>query len=79
MGYMFRSETMTMLQVYLQTDATYACVSELGELGIVQFKDVSDHLLPIGVERKIRVIESCNKVRWQLYQVVFHYKANITR
>jgi len=27
--------------MYLQADAAYSCVSQLGELGIVQFKDVS--------------------------------------
>lgn len=32
---------MRLCQVFLQTEAAYACVSELGELGQVQFKDVS--------------------------------------
>ena len=41
MGSMFRSEEMGLYQIYLQADAAYTCVSELGELGIVQFKDVS--------------------------------------
>ena len=37
----FRSEEMTLCQFFLQSEAAYACVAELGELGIVQFKDVS--------------------------------------
>ena len=41
MGSLFRSEDMTLCQLYLQAESAYACVSELGELGIVQFKDVS--------------------------------------
>lgn len=37
----FRSEEMALCQLFLQSEAAYACVSELGEIGIVQFKDVS--------------------------------------
>lgn len=42
MGSLFRSEEMTLCQLFLQSEAAYACVSELGELGLVQFRDVSD-------------------------------------
>ncbi len=31
---------MSLCQLFLQAEAAYNCVSELGELGIVQFKDV---------------------------------------
>lgn len=41
MGSLFRSEEMTLCQLFLQSEAAYACVSELGELGLVQFRDVS--------------------------------------
>lgn len=41
MGSLFRSEEMTLCQLFLQSEAAYACVSELGELGFVQFRDVS--------------------------------------
>jgi len=41
MGSLFRSEDMVLCQMYLQADSAYSCVSQLGELGIVQFKDVS--------------------------------------
>lgn len=44
MGSLFRSEEMTLCQLFLQSEAAYACVSELGELGLVQFRDVSFHL-----------------------------------
>lgn len=42
MGSLFRSEEMTLCQLFLQSEAAYACVSELGELGLVQFRDVSE-------------------------------------
>lgn len=37
---------MTLCQLFLQSEAAYACVSELGELGLVQFRDVSIQYLP---------------------------------
>lgn len=41
MGELFRSEEMTLAQLFLQSEAAYCCVSELGEIGMVQFRDVS--------------------------------------
>ncbi|XP_023224454.1 V-type proton ATPase 116 kDa subunit a-like [Centruroides sculpturatus] len=41
MGSLFRSEEMTLCQLFLQSEAAYACVSELGELGMVQFRDLN--------------------------------------
>ncbi|EDV28211.1 V-type proton ATPase 116 kDa subunit a isoform 1 [Trichoplax sp. H2] len=41
MGSLFRSEAMTLCQLFLQSEAAYACVSELGELGLVQFRDLN--------------------------------------
>ena len=37
----FRSEEMALCQLFLQSEAAYACVSELGELGLVQFRDLN--------------------------------------
>lgn len=42
MGQQLRSEEMTLCQLFLQSEAAYACVAELGELGLVQFRDVSE-------------------------------------
>lgn len=41
MGSLYRSEEMCLAQIFLQTEAAYNCVAELGELGLVQFRDVS--------------------------------------
>uniref|UniRef100_A0A3B5MT20 Uncharacterized protein n=1 Tax=Xiphophorus couchianus TaxID=32473 RepID=A0A3B5MT20_9TELE len=46
MGELFRSEEMTLAQLFLQSEAAYCCVSELGELGMVQFRDVSKGIEP---------------------------------
>lgn len=46
MGELFRSEEMTLAQLFLQSESAYCCVSELGETGMVQFRDVSiDHVI----------------------------------
>lgn len=41
MGCLFRSEEMCLVQLFLQAGSAYNCVSELGELGLVEFRDVS--------------------------------------
>lgn len=38
---MFRSEEVSLVQLFLPTAAAYTCVSQLGELGLVEFRDVS--------------------------------------
>ncbi|XP_055902515.1 V-type proton ATPase 116 kDa subunit a 1-like [Eupeodes corollae] len=42
MGDMFRSETMVLCQMFIQPEAAYTSVSELGEAGCVQFRDLND-------------------------------------
>lgn len=37
---MFRSEEVALVQLFLPTAAAYPCVSQLGELGLVEFRDV---------------------------------------
>ncbi|PAV67481.1 hypothetical protein WR25_13575 [Diploscapter pachys] len=37
----YRSEEMCLAQLFLQSDAAYQCVAELGELGLVQFRDLN--------------------------------------
>ncbi|XP_062053583.1 V-type proton ATPase 116 kDa subunit a 4 isoform X1 [Lepus europaeus] len=41
MASVFRSEQMCLSQLFLQVEAAYGCVAELGELGLVQFKDLN--------------------------------------
>jgi hypothetical protein len=45
MGSMFRSEEVCLVQLFLQSGSAYNCVSELGELGLVEFRDVSPPLV----------------------------------
>lgn len=45
MGSLFRSEEVCLVQLFLQSGSAYNCVSELGELGLVEFRDVSNFKL----------------------------------
>lgn len=45
MGSMFRSEEMALCQLFIQPEAAYTSISELGESGTVQFRDVSTYQL----------------------------------
>ena len=38
---LWRSENMSMIQMFVQYDAAHDTVEELGELGVIQFTDVS--------------------------------------
>ncbi|KAK3917376.1 V-type proton ATPase 116 kDa subunit a1 [Frankliniella fusca] len=69
MGAMFRSEQMTLCQLFLQPEAAYTSVSALGEMGIAQFRDMNAEVNPFmrkfvsevrrcdELERKLRYIE----------------------
>ncbi|CAH1793628.1 unnamed protein product [Owenia fusiformis] len=65
MGELFRSEEMSLCQLYLQTEAAYACVSELGELGLVQFKDLNPEVN--AFQRKfVAEVRRCDEMERQL-------------
>ncbi|XP_045060890.1 V-type proton ATPase 116 kDa subunit a3-like isoform X2 [Coregonus clupeaformis] len=44
MGSMFRSEEVCLVQIFLQSGSAYNCVSELGELGLVEFRDLNPNV-----------------------------------
>lgn len=41
---MLRGEEMCLAQLFLQSGSAYDCISELGELGLVEFRDVSPEI-----------------------------------
>uniref|UniRef100_A0A8C5DH07 V-type proton ATPase subunit a n=1 Tax=Gouania willdenowi TaxID=441366 RepID=A0A8C5DH07_GOUWI len=44
MGSMFRSAEVSLVQLFLQSSSAYNCVSELGELGLVEFRDLNPNV-----------------------------------
>uniref|UniRef100_A0A1I7RN47 V-type proton ATPase subunit a n=1 Tax=Bursaphelenchus xylophilus TaxID=6326 RepID=A0A1I7RN47_BURXY len=60
-----RSEEMCLAQLYLQNEAAYTCVSELGELGVVQFRDMNPDVNPF--QRKyVKEIRRCDEMERKL-------------
>lgn len=49
MGALFRSEKMSLCQLFIQPEAAYNSVAELGEIGIAQFRDVSSFLILVRI------------------------------
>ncbi|XP_039248282.2 V-type proton ATPase 116 kDa subunit a 1-like [Styela clava] len=65
MGSLFRSEKMCLAQLYLQTESAYACVSELGELGLVQFRDLNPDIN--AFQRKfVNEVRRCDEMERKL-------------
>ncbi|XP_066545856.1 V-type proton ATPase 116 kDa subunit a 2 isoform X1 [Amia ocellicauda] len=44
MGSLFRSEEMCLAQLFLQSGSAYDCISELGEMGLVEFRDLNPNV-----------------------------------
>ncbi|XP_071505481.1 V-type proton ATPase 116 kDa subunit a 1-like [Diadema antillarum] len=69
MGSLFRGEKMCLAQLFVQSEAAYMCASELGEVGLVQFRDLNPNVSAFHrkfvsevrrcdeMERKIRYVE----------------------
>ncbi|XP_070215042.1 V-type proton ATPase 116 kDa subunit a 4-like isoform X1 [Bos mutus] len=64
MASIFRSEEMCLSQLFLQVEAAYCCVAELGELGLVQFKDlnVKESRFQRKFVNKVRRCESLERI-----------------
>ena len=63
MGSLYRSEEMGKVQLFLQTEAAYATVAELGELGLVQFRDLNEE---VGFVCYSRLIGGAETLYWKL-------------
>ena len=65
MGSLFRSESMTLCQLFLQSEATYNCVSQLGSLGLVEFKDLNSDINAFQ-RRFVNEIRRCDEMERKL-------------
>ncbi|OZC05329.1 hypothetical protein X798_07765 [Onchocerca flexuosa] len=65
MDSIYRSEEMCLAQLFLQTEAAYACVAELGELGLVQFRDLNPDVS--AFQRKfVNEVRRCDEMERKL-------------
>lgn len=67
MGAMFRSEEMVLCQLFVQSEAAYVSMYELGEAGIAQFRDLNPHVNDFQ-RRYVSEVRRCSemerKLRW---------------
>lgn len=65
MGTLFRSEAMQLSQLFLQSESAYNTVAELGELGLVQFRDLNPDVN--AFQRKfINEVRRCDEMQRKL-------------
>lgn len=65
MGSLFRSEEMQLSQLFLQSESAYNTVAELGELGLVQFRDLNPGVN--AFQRKfINEVRRCDEMQRKL-------------
>uniref|UniRef100_A0A914D212 V-type proton ATPase subunit a n=1 Tax=Acrobeloides nanus TaxID=290746 RepID=A0A914D212_9BILA len=68
MGSMYRSEPMSLCQLFLQTDSAFASVAELGELGLCQFRDLNPDAS--SYQRKyVHEVRRCDEMERKLRMV----------
>ncbi|XP_049869830.1 V-type proton ATPase 116 kDa subunit a 1-like [Pectinophora gossypiella] len=67
MGTMFRSEEMVLCQLFVQPEAAYISMYELGEAGVAQFRDLNPHVNDFQ-RRYVSEVRRCSemerKLRW---------------
>ncbi|XP_055038910.2 V-type proton ATPase 116 kDa subunit a 1 isoform X1 [Misgurnus anguillicaudatus] len=57
----FRSEEMCLAQLFFQTESAHNCISELGHLGLVQFKDLNPGATTFQ-RRFVKEVKKCEKM-----------------
>uniref|UniRef100_A0A224X7A5 V-type proton ATPase subunit a n=1 Tax=Panstrongylus lignarius TaxID=156445 RepID=A0A224X7A5_9HEMI len=73
MGSLFRSEQMSLCQVFIQPEAAYASVNLLGEQGIVQFRDLNGEMS--AFQRKfVSEVRRCEEVERKLRYIAVEVK-----
>jgi V-type H+-transporting ATPase subunit a len=55
----FRSEPMEYISLIVNEDAAHDCLSELGNLGVIQFTDVSNSLSIASDEPAVSLLLPC--------------------
>uniref|UniRef100_H2ZFW5 V-type proton ATPase subunit a n=1 Tax=Ciona savignyi TaxID=51511 RepID=H2ZFW5_CIOSA len=76
MGSLFRSEEMCLAQLYLQSEAAFACVSELGELGLAQFRDLNPDVN--AFQRKfVNEVRRCDDMERKLRKFFYRILDNL--
>lgn len=65
MGSLYRSEEMGLYQLFLHNEVAYDCISELGELGLVEFRDLNTDV-NIHQRRFVKEVRRCANMERKL-------------
>ncbi|XP_036344558.1 V-type proton ATPase 116 kDa subunit a1-like [Rhagoletis pomonella] len=68
MGDMFRSEKMALCQLFIQPEAGYTTISELGEIGCVQFRDLNTNVNSFQ-RRYVSEVRRCDELERQMHYI----------
>jgi len=58
---LLRSEKMRLIQLIFQPETAFSCVAELGELGLLQFRDLNDSTNQVN-KRYINEVRRCDEL-----------------
>ncbi|NXE99126.1 VPP3 ATPase, partial [Menura novaehollandiae] len=61
MGSLFRSEEVCLAQLFLQSASAYSCISELGERGLLEFRDLNPKVSPFQ-RRFVGEVRRCDEM-----------------
>ncbi|NXR20913.1 VPP3 ATPase, partial [Cinclus mexicanus] len=61
MGSLFRSEEVCLAQLFLQSASAYSCISELGERGLLEFRDLNPSVSPFQ-RRFVGEVRRCEEM-----------------
>ncbi|XP_040203269.1 V-type proton ATPase 116 kDa subunit a2 [Rana temporaria] len=73
MGSLFRSDPMCLAQLFLQAGSAYDCVSELGEMGLAEFRDLNPHVSAFQ-KRFVGEVKKCEELERILGYLVLEIK-----
>uniref|UniRef100_A0A670YQD3 V-type proton ATPase subunit a n=1 Tax=Pseudonaja textilis TaxID=8673 RepID=A0A670YQD3_PSETE len=76
MASMFRSEEMCLRQLFLQVESAYCCVAELGELGLVQFRDLNANVNNFQ-RRFVNEVRRCESLERVLRKVIYFVSSEV--
>lgn len=66
MGELFRSEEMQLVQLFVQIEAAHDTVDELGNLGLIQFKDLNPEVSPFQ-RNFVNEVRRCDEMERKLH------------
>uniref|UniRef100_A0A8C3Y9G2 V-type proton ATPase subunit a n=1 Tax=Catharus ustulatus TaxID=91951 RepID=A0A8C3Y9G2_CATUS len=71
MGALFRSEPVCLVQLFLQSGSAYECLSEVGERGLAEFRDLNPNV-SVFQRKYVNEVKKCEEMERILGELYFH-------